>query len=100
MSTRTLFERLDRVGCQVVSKEVDEQEHKGRPSIDVDGDLQRGVTLEKRFHDYSMSLRGGCPERSECSSSAVEGSRRSNLLLESNRFHLTGDCFVALVSTQ
>jgi molybdopterin converting factor small subunit len=33
-----------------------------------------------------MSLRGEHPERSECSSSAVEGSRRSNLLLPGGRY--------------
>src|SRR5688572_2595540 len=45
-----------------------------------------------------MSLRGGRPERSECSASAVEGSRRSNLLLNrkslsTDHFYLKGDCF-------
>src|SRR5688572_1080300 len=49
---RALLECLDRVGGQVIGKEVDEQEHESRPSIDVDGDLKRGVALKKRFHLY------------------------------------------------
>jgi hypothetical protein len=53
-----LFERLDGIGSQVIGKEVDEQQHKDRPSIDVDGNLERGVAFEKSFHNYSMSLRG------------------------------------------
>ena len=50
MPARALFERLDRVGGQVIGKEVDEQEHESRPSIEVDGDLKWGVALEERFH--------------------------------------------------
>ncbi len=50
VSAGALFERLNRIGGQVIGKEVDDQQHQSRPSINMDGNLKRGVTLEKGFH--------------------------------------------------
>ena len=50
MSPGPLFQGLDRIGGQMMIKIVDNQAHKGRPPVNVDGDLKRGVALKKRFH--------------------------------------------------
>src|SRR6266542_4960837 len=49
-----LFQRLDRVGSQMVVEQVDQQAHKGRPAIDMDGNLQRGVAFEEGCHSVAL----------------------------------------------
>ena len=53
MASRTLLQRLDWVGGEVIGEKVDQEAHKQGPAINVDGDLQWGVALEERFHDFS-----------------------------------------------
>ena len=51
MTSRALLQCLDRVGGQVVCKEIKDQDNESRPCIDVHGDLKRGVALKECFHD-------------------------------------------------
>ena len=72
MPTGALLECLDRVGGQVIGKEVDEQEHEDRPAIDMDGDLKRGVAFEKRSHTIPFNDPEGFTGKAE-----LEFARRS-----------------------
>ena len=49
-----LLQILDRVGGNVACDEVKQNMHEGRPSIDVHGNLERGVTFEEVFHDFNV----------------------------------------------
>src|SRR5512134_964946 len=58
MTPGALLHGLDRVGCQVVGEEIEDEQHQRRPCVEVDGNLQRGVALETFFHhDQLKSLK-------------------------------------------
>src|SRR6185503_9540937 len=50
VTSRPLFQFLNRVGGNVASQEIKENVHKGRPGIHMHGDLKWGVASEDSFH--------------------------------------------------
>ena len=49
MPARALFQFLDRVGRNISRYEIKKNMYKGRPCINMHGNLKRGVAFEKRF---------------------------------------------------